>query len=53
MGKGKTTHENIVIDYVCLVENLYYNLFSISQLCANGCLVEFYKSNFLTKDVEN
>ena len=35
VGKGKITHGDLVLDKVFLVENLHYNLISISQLCEN------------------
>ena len=43
MGKGKITHGNLNIEEVLLVENIHYNLISISQLCENNHVVEFYK----------
>ena len=43
MGKGKITHGDLTIDKVLLVENLHYNLISISQLCENNHVVEFHK----------
>lgn len=33
-----------------LVENICYNLISISQLCDNGYLVEFHKYTCIIKD---
>ena len=41
VGKGKIIHGNITINDVLLVENLHYNLISISQMCDIGYLVEF------------
>ena len=41
VGKGKIIHGNININDVYLVENLHFNLISISQLCDNGHVVEF------------
>ena len=33
VGKGKITHGTTIINDVLLVENLHYNLLSISQMC--------------------
>ena len=44
VGKGKIVHGNITINDVLLVENLCYNLISISQMCDNGHVVEFHKN---------
>ena len=43
VGKGKIIHGNIAINDVLLVENLHYNLISISQMCDTGHLVDFQK----------
>ena len=43
VGKGKIINGNITINDVLVVENLCYNLISISQMCDNGHVVEFYK----------
>ena len=43
VGKGKVTHGNIKLNDVFLVENLDYNLISISQLCDSGHIVNFQK----------
>ena len=43
VGKGKIIHGSITINDVLLVENLHYNLISISQMCDIGYLVEFQK----------
>ncbi|XP_073016746.1 uncharacterized protein [Primulina eburnea] len=49
MGKGKITHGKIIIKDVLLLENLCYNLISISQLCDNGYTVEFHKEKCMVK----
>ncbi|XP_075483610.1 uncharacterized protein LOC142523763 [Primulina tabacum] len=49
MGKGKIIHGKIIIKDVLLVENLCYNLISISQLCDNGYTVEFHKDKCMVK----
>lgn len=51
VGKGKIIHGSIIISDVLLVENLCYNLISISQLCDSNCSVEFHKNKCLVKDV--
>ena len=43
VGKGKIIHGNLTINDVLIVENLHYNLISISQLCDIGHVVEFHK----------
>ena len=43
VGKGKIIHGNLTINEVLIVENLSYNLISISQLCDIGHVVEFHK----------
>ena len=43
VGKGKIIHSDININDVYLVENLHFNLISISQLCDNGHVVEFHE----------
>ena len=43
VGKGKIIHGNITINDVLVVENLCYNLISISQMCDNGHVMEFHK----------
>ncbi|XP_073153957.1 uncharacterized protein [Henckelia pumila] len=50
VGKGKIIHDNIIIQYVLLVEILKYNLLSISQMCDYGHSVEFQKLNCIIKD---
>ena len=39
VDKGKITHGTITINDVLLVENLHYNLISITQMCDIGYLV--------------
>ena len=46
MGKGKIIHGNLIINDVLIVENLHYNLISISQLCDIGHVVEFHKQAY-------
>ena len=43
LDKNKIIHGNLTINDVLIVENLYYNLISISQLCDIGHVVEFHK----------
>ena len=50
VGKGKITHGTITIIEVLLVENLHYNLISISQLCDIGYLVDFRKEVCYVRD---
>ena len=50
VGKGKIIHGTITINNIFLVENLSYNLISISQLCDNGYLVEFQKEICYVRD---
>ncbi|XP_073152674.1 uncharacterized protein [Henckelia pumila] len=50
VGKGKIIHDNIIIQDVLLVENLKYNLLSISQMCDYGHSVDFQKLNCIIKD---
>ncbi|XP_073153354.1 uncharacterized protein [Henckelia pumila] len=50
MGKGKLIPGNIRIKDVLLVENLKYNLISISQLCDYDYCVEFQKHTCIVKD---
>ncbi|XP_075483738.1 uncharacterized protein LOC142523890 [Primulina tabacum] len=52
MGKGKIIHGKIIIKDVLLVENLRYNMISISQLCDNGYTVEFHKDKCMVKTNE-
>ncbi|XP_075481190.1 uncharacterized protein LOC142521902 [Primulina tabacum] len=49
IGKGKIIHGKIIIKDVLLVENLCYNLISISQLCDNGYTVEFHRDKCMVK----
>ncbi|XP_073273260.1 uncharacterized protein [Primulina huaijiensis] len=49
VGKGKIIHDKIIIKDVLLIENLCYNLISISQLCDSGYTVEFQKLIFTVK----
>lgn len=49
MGKGKIIHGNVTIKDVLLVENLCYNLISISQLCDNNYSVEFHQHTCTVK----
>ncbi|KZV20073.1 retrovirus-related Pol polyprotein from transposon TNT 1-94 [Dorcoceras hygrometricum] len=41
VGKGKIIHGNISITDVLVVDNIRYNLISISQLCDKGYIVKF------------
>lgn len=50
MSNSKIIHGNIVINDVLLVENLYYNLISISQQCDSGYILEFYKHTCIVKN---
>ena len=52
LGKGKIIHGNITINDVLLVENLHYNLISISQMCDMGYLVYFQKEICYVRDQE-
>ncbi|XP_075475051.1 uncharacterized protein LOC142505820 [Primulina tabacum] len=49
VSKGKITHEKIIVKDVLLVENLWYNLISIRQLCDNGhtCTVKYVADNIM------
>ena len=43
VGKGKLVHGTTIINDVLLVENLHYNLLSISQMCDVGYIADFRK----------
>ena len=49
LGKVKLIHGNFTFNDVLLVENLKYNLISISQLCDNGFSVQFDKHSCSVK----
>ncbi|XP_073038269.1 uncharacterized protein [Primulina eburnea] len=53
VGKDKIIHGNITIKDVLLIENLCYNLISISQLCDNGFSVAFQKHTCTVKNADN
>ncbi|PKA50238.1 hypothetical protein AXF42_Ash017832 [Apostasia shenzhenica] len=44
---------NLFLSKVLLVEDLKYNLFSVSQLCDNGYLVEFHSTKCIIKHIES
>lgn len=50
VGKGKLIHGNIIIEDILLVQNLKYNLISISQLCDHDYSVVFDKNVCSVKD---
>ncbi|XP_073121350.1 uncharacterized protein [Henckelia pumila] len=50
VGKDKIIHDNIIIQDILLVDNLKYNLISISQMCDYGHSVEFQKLNCIVKN---
>ena len=55
MGYGLISKENVIIEYVALVDGLKHNLLSISQLCDKGNEVWFTKRkpvSYLTKQQE-
>ncbi|XP_073294588.1 uncharacterized protein [Primulina huaijiensis] len=52
VGKGKIIYGNITINDVLLVENLCYNLISISHLCDNGYSVAFQKHTCTVKNAD-
>ena len=43
MGYGLISKENVIVDFVALVDGLKHNLLSISQLCEKGNEVLFTK----------
>ena len=50
MGYGLISKENVIIDYVALVDGLKHNLLSISQLCDKGNEVWFTKETCVISD---
>ncbi|PKA47373.1 hypothetical protein AXF42_Ash021709 [Apostasia shenzhenica] len=44
---------NLFLSKVLLVEGLKHNLLSVSQLCDNGYLVEFYSTKYIIKHIES
>ena len=45
IGKSTITHNSLTITNVEHVDNLGFNLLSISQICDNGCKVIFFKDD--------
>ena len=55
MGYGLISKENVIIEYVALVDGIKHNLLSISQLCDKGNEVWFTKGAYVISDktIEN
>ena len=45
LGYGNNIIENVIIDYVALVEGLKHNILSVNQICDKGYHVDFVESH--------